>query len=145
MEVVRIRSRRAPNPVPATRAFPNIASARGSRQAWATLELSQRRDTFAPAGFLPPMPPRPFVNDALWRCLCPRCLTPRQKVAEAGTKADMRRRAQGRKDSKATQQHIQTARKHLFKGYAISGTHVDNWLKDNSLTPIQVRPRSNRL
>ncbi|PIL33276.1 hypothetical protein GSI_04726 [Ganoderma sinense ZZ0214-1] len=73
----------------------------------------------------------------LARCPCPRCLTPKGKVSEAGSKADMRRRMQGRKDSEALQKNIQTARGHLFKGYAITGARVDNWLKDESLIPVQ--------
>ncbi|PIL35075.1 hypothetical protein GSI_02863 [Ganoderma sinense ZZ0214-1] len=76
----------------------------------------------------------------LARCPCPRCLTPKGKVSEAGSKADMRRRTQGRKDNEALQKNIQTARKHLFKGYAITGARVDNWLKEESLIPVQASP-----
>jgi pentatricopeptide repeat protein len=35
------------------------------------VEPQSRFPNFQPSALTPPMPPRPFVNDALWRCLCP--------------------------------------------------------------------------
>ncbi|KAI1798488.1 hypothetical protein LXA43DRAFT_1108138 [Ganoderma leucocontextum] len=59
------------------------------------------------------------VMQPLVRCLCPWCLTPKDK------------------DTAALQKQIQTARKHIFKGYAIADARIDNWLKEESFTPIQ--------
>ncbi|PIL35257.1 hypothetical protein GSI_01982 [Ganoderma sinense ZZ0214-1] len=74
----------------------------------------------------------------LARCLCPRCLMPKDKVAEAGSKADdQRRRNCKRQDTKTLQANVQRARKNLFKGFSINGTHVTNWTDAESLTPIQ--------
>ncbi|TBU26150.1 hypothetical protein BD311DRAFT_668148, partial [Dichomitus squalens] len=75
---------------------------------------------------------RPLAN-----CLCPRCLTPKDKVAQAGTKADERWRNCKRQDTIALRAKILRARKNLFKGYSITGKFVTSWLKAESLTPIQ--------
>ncbi|PIL24586.1 hypothetical protein GSI_12470 [Ganoderma sinense ZZ0214-1] len=55
----------------------------------------------------------------LARCPCPRCLTAKDQ------------------DTPALRKCILTARKHLLKGYSINGARVENWLVDESLTPIQ--------
>ncbi|TBU51202.1 hypothetical protein BD310DRAFT_834969 [Dichomitus squalens] len=73
----------------------------------------------------------------LARCLCPRCLTPKDKVSEAGTKSDDRRRTHTRQDTTSLREDIHRARKNLFKGYSIAGKHVKSWLDAESLTPIQ--------
>lgn len=71
-------------------------------------------------------------------CLCPPCLTPKDKVAQAGTKADERWRNHKRQDTEALRAKILRARKNLFKGYSITGKLVTSWLNAESLTPIQV-------
>ncbi|TBU55610.1 hypothetical protein BD310DRAFT_825501, partial [Dichomitus squalens] len=76
---------------------------------------------------------RPLAN-----CLCPRCLTPKDKVVHAGTKADERWRGHKRRDTQALQAKIHRARKNLFKGFSITGKLVTSWLNAESLTPIQV-------
>ncbi|TBU39749.1 hypothetical protein BD309DRAFT_1083226 [Dichomitus squalens] len=75
---------------------------------------------------------RPLAN-----CLCPRCLIPKDKVAQAGTKADERWCNCKRQDTDALRAKILRARKNLFKGYSITGKMVTSWLNAESLTPIQ--------
>ncbi|KAI1787852.1 hypothetical protein LXA43DRAFT_1097859 [Ganoderma leucocontextum] len=67
-------------------------------------------------------------------CLCPRCSTPKDKVADAGTKMDLRRRAHTRMDSAALQTNILTARKHLFKGFSINGKRIGSMINHSPLS-----------
>ncbi|TBU39473.1 hypothetical protein BD309DRAFT_836154, partial [Dichomitus squalens] len=73
----------------------------------------------------------------LAHCLCPRCLTPKDRVSAAGTKSDERWRARKRQDTKALQAKILRARKNIFKGFSLTGKRVTTWLNAESLTPIQ--------
>ncbi|TBU42746.1 hypothetical protein BD309DRAFT_826103, partial [Dichomitus squalens] len=73
----------------------------------------------------------------LARCLCPRCLTPKDKVSEAGTKLDDHRRMVLRQDTMALRANILRARKNVFRGYSLAGKRVMSWLDAESLTPIQ--------
>ncbi|KAI0720621.1 hypothetical protein C8T65DRAFT_545085, partial [Cerioporus squamosus] len=74
----------------------------------------------------------------LARCLCPRCLTEKTEVSEAGTAADEERRTSKRRaDDAATHSKIRRARELIFKGYSLSSKRVKKLLEPQSLNPIR--------
>ncbi len=77
---------------------------------------------------------------ALGRCLCPRCLIPKEKVPEMGTKRDMAQRDnKGREDSTTRHYDISMVRKWIFtKGFPVGGAQVEKVLRPLSLTPHKV-------
>ncbi|KAI0701452.1 hypothetical protein C8T65DRAFT_788248 [Cerioporus squamosus] len=74
----------------------------------------------------------------LARCLCPRCLTEKTEVSEAGTAADEERRTSKRRaDDAATHSKIRRARELIFRGYSLTSKRVKKLLEDQSLNPIR--------
>ena len=78
---------------------------------------------------------RPLAN-----CLCPRCLTEKNEVSEAGSVADKERRESKRRmDNRTVHSKIRRARALIFKGYSLNSKRVKELLDSQSLNPIQVR------
>ena len=74
----------------------------------------------------------------LARCLCPRCLTTKDQVADAGTQRDAHRRARSRKDDHPLHKSIARARRWIFEGHRMTSKCVKDQLDARSLNPIQV-------
>ncbi|RPD71051.1 hypothetical protein L226DRAFT_469154 [Lentinus tigrinus ALCF2SS1-7] len=70
-------------------------------------------------------------------CMCPRCLTRMDDIADAGSPEDDLRRAAKRQDDAANQILIKKARRCLFKGFSPAGKCIKDLLHDKSLNPIQ--------
>lgn len=72
--------------------------------------------------------------------MCPRCLSPKSKITQVGSKMDMRNRVKlMRVDSEARRYDIEVARKMLFeKGINISSTKIDRILSPTSAVPTRV-------
>ncbi|KAF7374197.1 GLOBIN domain-containing protein [Mycena sanguinolenta] len=69
-------------------------------------------------------------------CPCPRCFIEKEKISDMGTKADMRRRLNTRKDTSSWRETIQRVRTWIFdKGYLITGAAVNRLLKPQSWVP----------
>ena len=69
----------------------------------------------------------------LARCLCPRCLTTKDKVADAGTRRDKRR---PRADDHPLHKSIARARRWIFEGHRVTSKRVKDQLDARSLNPI---------
>ena len=77
--------------------------------------------------------------NSLHRCV--RCRIHSDDICEAGSPADAARRANIRTDDRDTKWTINNARRLVFqKGYSLAGDCIKDLLKEQSLTPIQVRP-----
>lgn len=74
----------------------------------------------------------------LARCLCPRCLTTKDEVSDAGTHRDTHRRARKRMDDHALHRSIARARRWIFEGHRMTSKRVKDQLNARSLNPIQV-------
>jgi hypothetical protein len=72
---------------------------------------------------------------------CPRCLIPKEQIFKIGREDDRLTREESRRvDTIERQGRVEQARKNLYEhGYALSGDHVDGFLKDGSLVPTKVR------
>ncbi|KAJ7119214.1 hypothetical protein C8R43DRAFT_901112, partial [Mycena crocata] len=71
-------------------------------------------------------------------CPCPRCFVEKSQISEMGTKADMRRRKNIRKDTPWYRQLINTARRWIFeKGFLVAGEAVNRILKKQSWVPTR--------
>ena len=75
----------------------------------------------------------------LARCLCPRCITTKDEVSDAGTHRDTHRRARKRMDDHALHRSIARARRWIFEGHRMTSKRVKDQLNARSLNPIQVR------
>ncbi|KAI0730517.1 hypothetical protein C8Q76DRAFT_613877 [Earliella scabrosa] len=74
--------------------------------------------------------------NSLHRCV--RCRIHSDDICEAGTPADVARRANIRTDDRHTKWTINNARRLVFqKGYSLAGDCIKDLLKEQSLTPIQ--------
>lgn len=72
-------------------------------------------------------------------CPCPRCLIEKSKIAEMGTKADMRRRKDIRKDTTMYRYIIDMVRRWIFeRGLLVAGEAVSRNLKKLSWVPTRV-------
>ena len=77
---------------------------------------------------------KPLAN-----CLCPRCLTAKSEVSDAGSVADKERRESKRRmDNGTVHSKIQRARALVFKGYSLNSKRVKELLDSQSLNPIRV-------
>ena len=77
---------------------------------------------------------KPLAN-----CLCPRCLTQKNEVNEAGTTEDHdRRETLQRKDNNIVHSKIRRARKLVFGGRSLNSERVKELLDPQSLTPVRV-------
>ncbi|EIW75729.1 hypothetical protein CONPUDRAFT_30363, partial [Coniophora puteana RWD-64-598 SS2] len=67
---------------------------------------------------------------------CPRCLIPKDQLADLGTPRDMRMRSKFREDSEHRQGLVEQARNRIFKkGYSVNSTRVKSLLEEGSFTP----------
>ncbi|KAI0717666.1 hypothetical protein C8T65DRAFT_528232, partial [Cerioporus squamosus] len=74
---------------------------------------------------------KPLAN-----CLCPRCLTEKAEVCEAGTAEDSdRRQSKRRMDDGAVHSKIRRARKQVFQGHSLNSDRVKELLEPQSLIP----------
>ncbi|KAI1795334.1 hypothetical protein LXA43DRAFT_1090982 [Ganoderma leucocontextum] len=73
----------------------------------------------------------------LGRCLCPRCLTTKDQVADAGTHQDECRCARTRTDDHPLHAAISRARGWIFEGHRVTSKHVKDQLDTRSLNPIR--------
>ena len=73
-------------------------------------------------------------------CPCPRCLIRKEDIPDAGSKADLRIRAQKRADNRPTHYDINQARKWAFQGFALEGSRVKSLIHTRSMHPIRVSP-----
>jgi hypothetical protein len=72
-------------------------------------------------------------------CPCPRCLIEKDQIPAMGTKADMRRQANIRKDTPAYRRIIAIVRRWIFeKGFLVAGAAVSRLLKPKSWVPTRV-------
>ena len=73
-------------------------------------------------------------------CPCPRCLIPKEKTDQLGTKDDQcQRKNLARKDNLSYRTNISSAREMIYqKNYSVTSKPVDDVLKDESLVPIEV-------
>ena len=71
---------------------------------------------------------------------CPQCLIPKEEISKLGTEDDRCTREELRRvDTTERQGRIEQARKNLYEsGYALSGDHVDGYLKEGSMVPTKV-------
>jgi uncharacterized protein (DUF3084 family) len=78
----------------------------------------------------------------LAQCPCPRCLVPKAKVGDLGTKADRRRRDRdARQDSHGQRSKIKMVRDWLYvQGTNIASVFVRRVLGPESLTATKVLP-----
>ena len=73
------------------------------------------------------------------KCPCPRCLLPKEKIFEVGTKNDERRRIKLERNSEKEQYNIGLARKWIYdSGFRIKSAGVERLLSDQSLVPTLV-------
>jgi len=71
-------------------------------------------------------------------CLCPRCHVTIAEVQDIGTPIDTERRQDARRPTPAFFQMVARARKSVFKGFKVSGPHVDKMLGFLSRVPTVV-------
>ena len=71
-------------------------------------------------------------------CLCPRCHVTIAEVQDLGNSIDSQRRQDVRRPTPAYFQMVARARKSVFKGYKVSGPHVDVKLGGFSRVPTVV-------
>jgi len=71
---------------------------------------------------------------------CPRCLVSNDQIHAIGREDDQKRREESqRHDDAERRKKVDDARKSLYdEGYAITGDHVDDLLKDKSMVPTKV-------
>ena len=74
----------------------------------------------------------------LGQCPCPRCAIRLNKVQGLGKPTDIQRRTDVRKPTGKLFRTVRKARKVIYKGYKVSGTHVDNLLGGLSRAPNTV-------
>ena len=74
----------------------------------------------------------------LGQCPCPRCTIKLNEVQGLGKPTDIRRRADVRKPTGKLFRAVKKARKAIYKGYKVSGTHVDKLLGGVSRAPNTV-------
>jgi hypothetical protein len=72
-------------------------------------------------------------------CPCPRCLLPKSKIPQLGSKSDTHARHRLiRADSQRRRQKIESARRLIFQGVNITSKRIDQFLGPESLTPTRV-------
>ncbi|KAI0629503.1 hypothetical protein C8Q77DRAFT_1065419 [Trametes polyzona] len=74
----------------------------------------------------------------LGKCPCTRCLVKMADIPESGTRADLLRRKDVRRDSPALRSKIKRARKWLFThGIPVTSIHIERLINQWSLNPLQ--------
>lgn len=78
----------------------------------------------------------------LGKCPCPRCLVELAEVRDLGKDVDRDRRANIRKPTPKLFRIVRKARKAIFRGSAVSGSHVEKVLEGGSRAAVHVSHRS---